>query len=134
MKGQISFVEYLVSTTIFIAFTTYFFFNLVSLVPAYLNEIRSERVRSEAYQISEILVNDPGEPINWDLSNVKRLGFSDENFNKTNLLSENKINMIGPNCIPGYDEVKKLIGTDLDFMLVLIERPNGQLKMLCSPT
>lgn len=134
MKGQISFVEYIVSITIFITFSIFFFYSLLSFMPAYLNEIRNERVRSEAYQISELLINDPGYPIDWDLASIKRLGFSDEKFNKTNYLSESKINMIGSNCVPGYDKVKDLIGTDLDFTLILIDRNNEQTIMYCSPT
>jgi len=194
MKGQISFVEYIVSITIFITFAVFFFYNLLSFMPTYLNEIRNERVRSEAYQISELLINDLGEPVNWhffewdcDLNrdliinvedanaisacwdqpatccpkcdmnrdgvinlfdavkwvglcgghfeeSINRLGLSDENFNKTNLLSEVKIDAIGSNCVYGYENIKKLIGTDLDFTLILIERPSGQARILCSPT
>lgn len=63
MKAQISFVEFIIAFSIFSVFVAYLFFRLLSFMPAYLNEIRSERVRSEAYQISELLINDPGEPM-----------------------------------------------------------------------
>jgi len=68
MKGQLSFVEYLVSFLVFITFISYFFLRIINETPIFLNEIRNERIRAEAFQLSEILVNDPGEPINWETS------------------------------------------------------------------
>ena len=65
MKAQISFVEYIVSFSIFSVFVAYLFFRLLSYMPAYLNELRGEKLRSEAYQLSEFLINDLGEPLSW---------------------------------------------------------------------
>lgn len=65
MKGQISFVEYLAALTIFITSVLYIAFQLISFIPQYLNQVNDERVRIDAYQISELLANDPGNPINW---------------------------------------------------------------------
>jgi hypothetical protein len=65
MKGQFS-VEYIVSMTIFIGFVTYIIFSIWRFIPNYLSELRNERIRSEAYQISELLINDPGEPMDWN--------------------------------------------------------------------
>jgi len=135
MKGQISFVEYLVAMTIFITFSVYFFYYLMSFLPNYLNQLESERIRSEAYQISEMLINDPGEPTNWYLNpnNAKRIGFSDENFNQTNLLSLDKINAIGIACTIGYKKIKKLIGSDLDFSIILRKKPSNNVLLACVP-
>src|SRR3989344_2339105 len=92
-KGQISFAEYLVAVVVFIAFIGYFSFQLVNFLPAYLGQIRNERVRGEAYQLSELLINDPGFPINWhvNIGATRRIGLSDETRNETNLISESKI-------------------------------------------
>jgi hypothetical protein len=107
-------------------------------MPEYLNQIRSEIIRSEAYQISEILVNDPGEPINWNVGNVKRLGLSDETKNLTNFLSLNKINAIGDGvnfCKPGYDSIKKWLASDNDFSIILIKKiPVEQTLINCRPS
>jgi hypothetical protein len=125
MKGQISFVEFLVTTAVFISFIGYFSFQLINFYPLYLNEIRNERIRSEAYQISEILANDP------------RLGLSDETKNKTNLLSMNKINEIGDGtdlCKPGYDTVKERLGSAYDFSIALTRKiPSEMILINCHP-
>ena len=47
-KAQISFAEYLVAIVVFIAFVAYFSFQLLNFLPAYLSQIRSERIRGEA--------------------------------------------------------------------------------------
>lgn len=139
MKAQISFVEYLVAFVIFITFVGYFALQILKFVPEYLNQIRSERVRAEAYQISEILVNDPGYPISWNIGNVQRLGLSDETKNLTNFLSANKINAVGDEmnpCKPGYDNIKKwLAAYDFDFSITLTRKSSTTEAILinCRP-
>jgi hypothetical protein len=64
MKSQLS-MEYYISLTIFILFIGYIFFQLILRSPQFIMEVENERLRSESYQISELLVNNPGEPINW---------------------------------------------------------------------
>jgi len=138
MKAQISFVEYLVAFVIFVTFVGYFSFQILKFIPEYLNQIRSERIRAEAYQISEILINDPGYPSNWNIGNVKRLGLSDQTKNLTNFLSVNKINAIGDGtnfCKPGYDNVKKWLASDYDFSITLTRKsPSEAILINCRPS
>jgi hypothetical protein len=137
MKGQISFVEFLVTMAIFITFVGYFSFQLTSFFPIYLNEVRNERVRSEIYQLSEILMNDPGDPANWRDStsdSVKRIGLSNENFNKTNYLSLTKITNFNLNCPTNYETIRSKLGSQLDFSVILFERyPTDQKLIECKP-
>ncbi|MHA1744032.1 MAG: hypothetical protein ACTSV6_07260 [Candidatus Heimdallarchaeota archaeon] len=125
MKAQISFVEYLTAFIIFITFVGYFSVQLLKIVPGYIDQIRTERIRSEAYQISEILVNDPGEPLDWytDPSSTIRVGLSDETRNKTNFLSLAKINALDTECkknsYNGYYDVKRWLASDYDFSIIL---------------
>jgi|GEM_PF-1696293 hypothetical protein len=64
MKAQASF-EYYFSLVLFIMFATYIVFQTISITSVYRREIRNRLLKTEAYQISELLVNDLGEPINW---------------------------------------------------------------------
>jgi hypothetical protein len=119
VKAQISFVEFIVTFSIFSVFVAYLFFRLLSFMPAYLNEIRSERVRSEAYQISELLVNDPGEPISFNQggpppADIKRYGLS-HIANKTNFLDMGKVARFLDDCDADYERTRKKIGTDFQF-------------------
>jgi len=121
-KGQISFAEYLVAIVVFLTFVGYFSFQLLNFLPAYLTQIRSERVRGEAYQMSELLINDPGYKIDWDKKlpgeEPKRIGLSDEIKNVTNFISIGKISQLQAQCAgSGYSNVKKWLGSDLDFSI-----------------
>jgi len=134
VKAQISFVEFIVSFSIFSVFVAYLFFRLLSFMPAYLNEIRSERVRSEAYQVSELLINDLGEPVEWQAGpddSIRRIGLSDI-ANKTNFLSVDKVDRLEEECTDDYEEVRKWIGTDFQFSIFIADK-NGVISVTCIP-
>ena len=138
MKGQISFVEYLAALTIFITSVLYIAFQLINFAPKYLNEVNDERIRLDAYQISELLANDPGNPINWYASStILRMGLSSETANKTNFLSLQKINAFDNYCNAngGYDNVKKNISSIGNFAVLLFNRTanSGNLLINCQP-
>ncbi len=133
MKAQIS-VEYFISLILFIGFIAYIFFQVLRFTPVYLTEIKNEEIRSEVYQISELLVNDHGEPANWDLGTINRLGLSDETQNKTNLLSRRKINLIESRCSAGgYSDIKTWIGTEHDFTIILTDLSTSSILINCKP-
>jgi hypothetical protein len=137
MKAQLS-LDYIVSLIVFIGFVTYIFFQLLSYGPPYISEIEKQRLRSEVYQISELLVNDPGEPLNWnslDFTNVERVGLSDETKNKTNVLSLEKIGKFNQICTSenGYDKIKSKIDTEYQFLIQLINKSNNQYLINCTP-
>ena len=78
MKAQISY-DFYFSLVVFVLFISFLFFRLITFLPFYSDEISIQRLRSEAYQISEILINDAGHPGNWhtDMPNAKRLCLAD---------------------------------------------------------
>lgn len=120
MKGQFSF-EQIISLVIFISFVFYIFYIVFLQVPTYRGEMRNEELRSEAYQISELLINDPGYPVNWYNSVPVRIGLSDEKENKTNYVSTNKLDKLNNICHPpnfeGYETVRTAIDTDHQFSI-----------------
>lgn len=118
IKGQFSY-DYFISMIIFILFVVYIAFQLITMRPAYLREVRNEILRSEAYQLSEILANDPGEPADWNAANVKRLGLS-TNENKTNYLSSVKITRLAGLCQTQYSKLPQLLGIDSKYQFSII--------------
>lgn len=135
-KAQLS-LEYLIILIIFVIFVSYFIIQLQLQKPLYIREVMAERLRSEIYQTSELLINDPGYPVDWnnDLSSVKRLGLSDANVNMANFLSIDKINEIGENCKPGYAKIKEWLGSEYDFSLYLIDKSdNNKFLIFCYPS
>ncbi|MEM5843705.1 MAG: hypothetical protein QXX07_00100 [Candidatus Aenigmatarchaeota archaeon] len=137
MKGELSFVEFIASMGVFISFVAYLFFLLLRYYPIYLQEMETERKRLEAYQISELLINDFGHPIEWelDLDSVNRFGLSDFSKNKTNFLSRTKIDSLNSFCSQpqGYEKVKEKIGAEFDFSLLMFQLPNRNILVSCFP-
>jgi len=130
MKGQFN-IEYLVAFGIFVTLIGYVHLSLTHILPEYILEVRKETTRSDAYLLSEVLINDPGSPADWsDPSTAKRIGLSDDTQNRTNLLLKSKINNF---CSDGYDVVKERIGTDRDFSILILDKDTGTVFSSCSP-
>ncbi|MEM5815231.1 MAG: hypothetical protein QXD89_01945 [Candidatus Aenigmatarchaeota archaeon] len=121
MKLQADYGFY-ISLMIFITAIVFIFYEIVSFYPLFYRELKKEVLYFEGYQISQILVNDPGEPADWysDLSEIERIGLASEFFNTFNLLSIQKVNAVNFLCNNEYERFKKLIGTNYDVNLVLI--------------
>jgi len=132
-------VEYLTVLTMFIMFSTYFTFRMMEQKPAYMREINAEIFRSESYRLSEMLVNDAGEPADWQTlvgtggeGSIKRIGLSDESGNVTNLLSEAKLSKMKALCAADYANAKRLVGGGHYFSLVRTGS-SGIPETICSP-
>ncbi len=97
MKGQFTW-DYIVSIVAFIVLVSYISLQTVGAIPGVSNRIRGEFLRSEAYQISELLVDNPGEPASWTLANVKRVGLANESYNLTNYISLTKVTNLQSLC------------------------------------
>lgn len=141
MKGQIS-IDYYIALIIFIFFVVYFLFQISNLVPNFLGQMEEQRMRSEAYQISELLVNDIGSPPDWNTlvpdktAQIKRIGLSDQTRNKTNLLSSPKIKALDGICLNetlGQHFLRSAIDTDLQFSVFLINKSSGGAEFSCQP-
>ncbi len=135
MKGQLT-LEYMISFGIFIGVISFIYMSYIGNIPKFVDEVEKESIRSETYQISELLINDPGEPPNWNLGNVKRIGLQNQVQNKQNLIDRAKINILY-NCATQYQDFKNKIGTTRDFSLAIfdINTVNGGRTLLysCSP-
>lgn len=143
-KGQFN-VEFFTVLILFVGFASYFSTKLMGIGPIYIKEANKAIVRAEAYRISEMIINNPGVPSDWDVlvdigedDQIKRIGLSDHLQNRTNLLSDDKINNISVLCdgSEGYEEIKSLIGAEHDFLMMLTELTGelGELRIDCGST
>ena len=114
--------------TIFLTFSLYFALRLIQMYPRYLRSIKEEILRSDSYRISEILVNDDGEPGNWTLygfDDWKRFGLSNESSIMPNYLSLTKIALFNDSCqdgvivSDGYGFVKDRLDAGHDFAVTI---------------
>lgn len=121
-------IEYFVVMTIFLMFSLYFAIRLVQMYPRYLRSIKEEILRSDSYRLSEILINNDGEPGNWTLygfDDWKRFGLSNETSIMPNYLSLTKIVLFNDSCkdgvvvSDGYGFVKEKVGANHDFTITI---------------
>ena len=136
MKGQLSF-EFYFAFLIFVIFVAYIVFQIIVRNPNYAIQVGAQSIRLNAWRVSELLVNDNGEPMNWptSLNPTKRLGLSDETANKTNMLSSEKIAAFISRCFSNYQETKDLLGLDTNAqMIVTISNiATNSPPMICTP-
>lgn len=137
MKGQIS-IDYYAAVIVFIIIVTYFVFQITNIVPRFVSQIEADRMRSESYQISEILVNDAGLPDDWetiagsDPSQIQRVGLSDRDADRTNLVSSQKVAALDSLCDEqGHEFVKDIVETDFQFSLLVVNRENDLAQASC---
>ena len=140
MKGQLT-IEYMFTFILFIGLIVFIYSQYSSNIPTFINEISKEDSRSKAYQISELLLNDHGEPIDWDndIDSAERIGLSDENENKQNLLSYEKIDNLNSWCKPinnNYINLQKKLALNQTFSIRFYNITSTGLRDIlldCSP-
>jgi len=123
VKSQIGF-EQVFSLFLFVFSVTSLIYQLLSYYPIYISEMKRESILSESYQISEILVNDYGEPSDWysrPLNQIKRIGFLNESISKSSVLSFNKILKASDICNSNYQQFKQFLDLkhDISFIVYL---------------
>lgn len=136
MKGQLT-IQYLASFIFFIGLIIYIYFAYSANLPVFVEEVRKEDVRSKAFQLSEILVNDLGDPNDWhncpSLDCIKRIGLSDVR-NRTNFIFKDKVDELGLLCTPptGFEDVQKKLALDRPFSIYVfkIDQDSGERSLL----
>ena len=137
IKAQLT-IQYLASFIFFIGIVVLIYISYSTNIPRFVEEVNKENTRSKAYQLSEILINDPGQPINWNSTNVKRIGLSDEHWNKTNLISYSKVLEFKElNCQNNADfkKVQDRLALNRSFSIFIFnitENGNRDLLLSCS--
>jgi hypothetical protein len=129
MKLQVGFEQF-IALSMFVFSISFLIYQLLSYYPIYINEVRRQTLLSEAYQISELLVNDAGEPSNWNLINVKRIGLLNETLSNSNVISVFKVFNVSYICNTNYTLFKQLLDlkNEINFVVYL----EGSLIANCS--
>ena len=147
MKSQIGF-EFYFSIMAFALVVIWVFLQVLRYYPTYLDEMKYEVLKSEAWQLSEILINDPGEPPNWEPTptwqgkiiwwvnnvlnpnSIKRIGLNDETENKTNLISKIKAETFNSTCTLKPDWIQRWLDTNYTFSVYLVDS-DGNVLISC---
>ncbi len=119
-------MDFYVALIVFLGVLAYVSFQLFQTVPATYTNVKEESLRIDAYQLSELLVNDGGYPLDWDtrpLAEIKRIGLSDSTKSITNYLSRSKIDRLKTICETptGYQDVKNILDIQNEMSITFIE-------------
>lgn len=139
IKAQLT-IQYLASFIFFVGLVVLIYLSYSTNIPRFVEEVNKENTRSKAYQLSEILVNNPGEPKDWNnfpKTQIKRIGLSDHNTNKTNLILKSKIDKLHEfDCYTNFKEVQDKLALNRSFSIFIFNiTDNGNRDLLynCSP-
>ena len=124
-KGQLS-ADFFVALVAFLGFLAYITFQLFQTVPESSANVKEETIRIEAYQISELLVNNAGFPLDWEaqpLSGIKGIGLSDPAKSMTNYLLRAKLDRLNTICQTptGYQDIKGILEMNNEMTITFIE-------------
>ena len=128
-KGQLS-LDFYIALIIFLGFLAYLAFQLFQTVPEASENVREESIRIEAYQISELLVNDGGDPNDWydtvkypNIADFNRIGLSNSIKDITNYLSRQKIDRLEKICVTdgNYQAVKDKLDVQNEMSITFVE-------------
>jgi hypothetical protein len=141
IKAQLT-IQYLASFIFFVGLVVLIYLSYSANIPRFVEEVNKENTRSKAYQLSEILVNDPGHPINWNSvseSNIKRIGLSDHYTNKTNLILWDKVYKFKQefDCYNEFEKVQNRLALNKSFSIFIFnitDNGNRDLLFNCSPS
>jgi len=132
-KGQLS-ADFYIALIVFLGFLAYITFQLFQIAPASSANLKEETIRIEAYQLSELLINDGGHPNDWEtkpLTDIKRIGLSDATKNVANYLSSLKVDRFKAICAD-FNDIKNLLDIDDSESITFIEhKPTGDVTATC---
>ena len=133
-KGQLS-ADFYIALIVFLGFLAYITFQLFQTAPASSANVKEETIRLDAYQISELLINDGGHPNDWEtkpsLTEIKRIGLSDTTKNVANYLSSLKVDRFKTICAD-FTDIKNLLDIDDSESITFIEhRQTGDVTTTC---
>lgn len=114
-------MEYYVSLLVFVILAIYILFQIQVLTPQHLREIKTHTIKLDAFQVSELLINDGGEPNNWNIqppADIKRIGLS--SMTSANLLSAAKVTALDTQCkSSGFVSLYNWLGMQNQFNLTI---------------
>ncbi len=130
-KGVID-IEFILSVFVFLGVVVFVTFVIIGNIPVFHREALNENLRARAYQASQLLVFDEGEPSNWDTSNVRRIGLQ-VSTGDAYRISRTKITNLATLC-NDYDRLRSLLVQDVRHdVRINITGSSGQPLLDCGP-
>lgn len=104
-KGMMN-IEFMVSVLVFLLTIGFILINIAgNLIPLH-RDAELDAIRSRAYQLSQIIVFDEGDPKNWEvLGNATRVGLS---TGDKYVMSSAKISSFNATCNSNYDNLLEM--------------------------
>jgi hypothetical protein len=136
IKAQLT-IQYLASFIFFISLVVLVYLAYSANIPKFVKEVERENIYSKAYQLSEVLINNYGDPVDWTANNVNRIGLSDHYSKKPNLIHKEKIEELATFYTNnGFSGIQKKLAMNTSFSIFIFNiTENGERMPLfdCSP-
>lgn len=126
MKGQIK-IEFIFGILFFGILIFYLATQINTVVTSVATDSRIDSLKAEAKSVMKILLEDPGEPDNWNkvsIDEIKRMGLMNQTIKKVFYLSKEKIDFLNSNC-----ELMNITISNRGYKLTIYK--NGQLLLDC---
>ncbi len=138
-KGIVD-IEFVISILVFLTVLTFVTYSVIAMIPRLHQVSFNQDIKSKAFQLSELMMFDEGEPKDWGtnaavttIDDIERMGFSS---GRDYSLDTNKISKFNAFCnAPGnYAKMKDLLGLDYtNDVLVDIKIIGGATVASCHP-
>ena len=133
MKGVLN-IEFIVSVIVFLITLSFVSMSIINNAPFLHQESFIENLKSNAYQVSQLLLLDEGLSdsgnTNWNKDNVVLLGLS---AGEEYILDQNKISELDNLCNEDYEKVRGLLADYKTYITLSIIRPDGSQILDCRP-
>lgn len=128
MRGVVN-IEFIISVFIFLVTVAFILISTAgSLVPLH-RDAAADVLRARAYQISEVVIFDGGDPADWDVGRVNRIGLS---AGEKYIVSSAKIERLQELCSRDYERfIEMLSGNAKTRIGINITGPFGSNLLEC---
>lgn len=126
-------IEFILSVFVFLASLSFATAAVGRNIPVLKEGALVDTMRSESYQISELLVATHGAPENWETvgdDEIERIGLAREN----NVLESRKVDRLQELCRDDYEKVNRMLQqVQTDVVLELMEADGTNALSACRP-
>jgi hypothetical protein len=129
LKGVVN-VEFILALLVFVTTLVFITTATLSSIPNIHEQAISEKLKTNIYSVSEIIMFDKGYPENWDSTTVQKIGLSS---GQPYILSIDKINNLSELCRNDYQKMLSALNLENYNIIINITRDDGTNILYCKP-
>lgn len=128
-KGMVN-IEFILSVVVFLSTITFITVTTIYNVPNLHTQTINEKIKTDIFSISEMLINDKGFPENWNSENVKAIGLS---TGEPYVIDMTKVKNLNDICEKDYQKFVSILGMENYQVIINITQEDGSNILFCQP-